>query len=32
MLWIHMALNRKAGPDKAFAYLARGDQEREPGT
>ena len=24
MLWIHMALDRKAGPDNAFAYLARG--------
>ena len=24
MLWIHMALDRKAGLDNAFAYLARG--------
>ena len=24
MLWIHMALDRKAGRDNAFAYLARG--------
>ncbi len=24
MLWIHMALERKAGLDNAFAYLARG--------
>jgi predicted dinucleotide-binding enzyme len=23
MLWIHMALNRKTGRDKVFAYLAR---------
>ena len=28
MLWIHMALDRKAGRDNAFAYLARG---RSPG-
>jgi predicted dinucleotide-binding enzyme len=25
MLWIHMAINRKAGRDNAFAYLARGE-------
>ena len=25
MLWIHMALDRKAGRDNAFAYLARGE-------
>jgi 8-hydroxy-5-deazaflavin:NADPH oxidoreductase len=25
MLWIHMAINRNAGRDKAFAYLARGE-------
>ena len=24
MLWIHMAINRKAGRDNAFAYLVRG--------
>jgi len=24
MLWIHMALDRNAGRDNAFAYLARG--------
>jgi predicted dinucleotide-binding enzyme len=24
MLWIHMALNRQAGRDNAFAWLARG--------
>jgi 8-hydroxy-5-deazaflavin:NADPH oxidoreductase len=24
-LWIHMAINRKAGRDNAFAYLARGE-------
>jgi len=24
MLWIHMALDRRAGRDNAFAYLARG--------
>ena len=26
MLWIHMAINRKAGRDKIFAYLARGEE------
>jgi 8-hydroxy-5-deazaflavin:NADPH oxidoreductase len=25
MLWIHLAVNRKAGRDNAFAYLARGE-------
>jgi predicted dinucleotide-binding enzyme len=25
MLWIHMAISRDAGPDKAFAYLARSE-------
>jgi 8-hydroxy-5-deazaflavin:NADPH oxidoreductase len=25
MLWIHMAINRKAGRDNAFAYLARSE-------
>jgi predicted dinucleotide-binding enzyme len=25
MLWIHMAINRQAGGDKVFAYLARGE-------
>jgi predicted dinucleotide-binding enzyme len=25
MLWIHMAINRKTGRDKVFAYLARGE-------
>lgn len=25
MLWIHMAINRRAGHDNAFAYLARGE-------
>jgi len=33
-LWIHMALDRKAGRDNAFAYLARGKELRagEPKT